>query len=354
MDVSHSYSSGNGVDWVDEIQVSLKGSPEANRRQLLQRLVQIIDSRCDYLHKVASADDKQYFLQNVVITENFGEANVVSAIISIRHMGADERLILGNIIQNHLGKPLELPKLNDPLGSPISGTDYDRTISRAPALHGYDPHGGERSPAFLFLLTCYWQDPCGEVKNIFGGNQTSPDDSENQQKTEPPYPNLNPDISLEEGSQDNYSDAHFEAMYTMARLSNRYAANCLKVMLPKAAASGSGETAEVATLGAGMAMRVITYDAERLGDWPQIPAMEPTYSSGDIAGTLLKYVVEQQPPVLSADGQKKIYRVQAKAVYGLNKMPTGNLPVGELPYTKLQDAEKVFNFEDNQLSSIGP
>jgi hypothetical protein len=126
-------------------------------------------------------------------------------------------------------------------------------------------------------------------------------------------------------------------------------------MLPIATANGSGDTAEAADLAAGTAVRIIKYEAERLGAWPSIPDLPDTYSSGGISGKLLKYHVEPLPPVLSADGQKKIFRVLAKACYGLNKMPTTeDLAVGRLPYTTLQPADKVFSLSQNRLSSIGP
>jgi hypothetical protein len=346
MEVTHTYSTNDALTWIDDVQVTLRGSPEADRRQLLTRMVQIIDARCDFL-KTVDKTDKGYLIEGVAITEHFGEDNSVSANVTVKNMPNETRQVLGNILDRHLGKPLELPALD--------GHVYDRTQSRVPALWGYDPHGDDRNPAFLFLLTCYWQDPCGTVKNIFGGTPPADTEGDQTQKTENPYPTPVTSEALASGDLANYSADQFTASYQMARLSSRYSANRLRVMLPKAVASGgSGDTVEFADLAAGMAVRIISYDAERLGSWPMVPAFSDTYSSGSLSGKLLKYWVEPLPPVLSADGQKKIYRVLAKACYGLNKMPTGDLAVGQLPYTALQPAEKVFNFEQNQQASIAP
>ncbi len=345
MEVVHANSTNDGLTYVDEIQVTLRGGPESDRLHLLQRMHQIVDARSDYLQAFDPAE-KQSYATNVVITEYIGEANMVTGSYTIRRMGDGPRAVLGNILKEHLGKPLELPVLD--------GQPYDRSISRVPALHGYDPHGGERSPAFLFLLTCFHQDPCGTVKNIYGGSQT-PDSESGSEETTTPYPTPVSTVDLSPGSQTNYSSEQLSAMYTIAKMSSRYVFNRLRVMLPLAVASDSGDTAEAADLAAGTALRIITYEAERIGAQPQIPSMADTFSSGDISGKFLKGFLESLPPSLSADGQKKIFRVLYKACYGLNKMPTNeNLPVGSLPYTSFALAANQFPLGSQQSAAIGP
>lgn len=347
MDVVHTYSTNDALTWLDDCSVTLRGSPEADRRMLLMRMMQIIDARSEGL-RVANAEDKQYLLENAVITEHFGEANVVNCQITVRHMGEGTRTVLGNILENKLGKTLELPD--------VEGHAYDPSISRVPAVHGYDPQGQARSPAFLYLLTCYHQDPCSQVKHIFGGSQTAPHEEPGQDKETPPYPVQSPGLQLPAGNDSNYSNDQKQAAYTLASLSNRYVVDRMRVVLPKGQADSAGNTADVGDLVPGLAMRILYFDAERIGDWPQIPSVADTYTDGPIVGTLLRYVVEPQPPVLSPDGYKKIFRVRVKACYALNRLPTAEetVAVGVLPYTSFQPAATAFPISQSQNANIGP
>jgi len=346
MEVVHSYSSNDGLTWLDECNVTLRGSPEADRRMLLSRMMQIVDQRCEGL-RVVNDEDKQYLIENVVITEHFGKENLVNCIVAVRHMGESTRIVLGNILENKLGKPLELPA--------AGSESYDRTLSRVPAVHGYDPHGAARSPAFLYLLTCYHQDPCSGVKHIFGASPGSQSEETRPDKSEPPYPVQTSLAQLPIGDDSKYSEGQKVAMYTHSRLASRYIVHSLRVGLPKGVLDSDGTTAEAADLAAGIAYRQLDYDAERVGQWPQVPSLDTTYTDGQLTGTLLRYVVEPLPPALSVDGAKRIYRVRARACYVLNRLPTNhNLAVGVLPYTRFQPADTAFNLSQLQNSQIGP
>lgn len=348
MDVTHNYSTNDALTWVDEVNVTLRGSPEADRRLLLQRMLQIIDQRVDALQKVQESD-KQYLLENVVITEHLGAENVVSAIVAVKQMNSGARIHLGNILESKLGKPLELP--------PLGGVVYDRTISRTPAIHGYDPQGKERSPAFLFLLTCYYQDPCSPRKEIFGQSAQPAPAAQQKAETLVPYPVQVPSGTLPPGDQQQYAPQHTQAMYTFARVRTRYVTDRLRIVVPKAgqeSGEATKDTAEMVELGAGITRRIVYYDAERLGDWPEIPDMPETYKADQVEAHLLKWTVEPRPPELSVDGRKRIYRVRAKAVYGLTRVPHTKLAVGVLPHTKFKSEETAFPFESAQTKRLGP
>lgn len=346
MDVVHSYSTNDGLTWLDEVQVTLRGSPEADRRMLLSRMLQIVDARCEGL-RLVQENDKQYLLENVVITEHIGEANVVNCNITVRHMGETTRIVLGNILENKLGKPLELPA--------IAGVAYDRTISRVPATHGYDPHGSQRSPAFLFLLTCYYEDPCQQVKHIFGASQVAAQSESRPEKSANAYPVQVPALPLPQSTTSSYSQAQKTAAYTTARLANLYKVHRLRVTLPKGKADSKGDTAETADLAPGVAYRYLTYEAERIGAWPSVPDLSDSYTDGNIRGELQGYRLVPLPPVLSADGVKKIFSVQLQACYGLNRLPTREkISTGVLPYTSFKPGDTSFDLAQLQTKEIGP
>ena len=342
MDVTHSYSSNDALTWLDQCDVTLYGSPEADRRLLLQRMVQIMDARVEGLRVVNDAD-KLYMLENIVITEHFSQdSNFVNGTIVVKHYGDSTRVILGNIFDNKLGKPLVLPALD--------GHEYVPTISRSPEIYGYDPQGKERSPAYLFLLNCYQQDPCSATKFIFGDGADNSTDDERQDKDPIPYPVEVPSGTLQTGDASQYSSDQQQAMYTTAKVTNRYVTNKLRVMMPVAAPTPTDISAIPVDLNSGMSARVIVYDAERVGQAPDIPELQDTYTDGDLTGYLLKAIIEPQPPTIAPDGHKKIFRVKVTACYGLNRMVLGQatLACGKLPFTSFQSGDTHFPLSQTQ------
>lgn len=340
MDVTHSYSSNDAMTWLDQCDVTLHGSPDADRRMLLSRMVQIMDARVEGL-RVVNDTDKQFMLENIVLTEHFGEQNFVNGTIVVKHFGESVRIVLGNIFDNKLGKPLDLP--------PGNGLGYDPTISLIPPVYGKDPHGQERSPAFLFLLNGYQQDPCGAVKFIFGGSVTSEAEPDGDNKEAPPYPVKVDSGTIQQGSASQYSDDQKQAMYTMAKVSNQYVTNKLRVMMPVVPSGSQDVSAIPVDLCSGATVRMIVYEAERVGQSPDIPALEDTYTDGAIVGYLLKSIIEPQPPGLAADGHKRIFRVKVTACYGLNRaVTTESLATGRLPFTSFQSGDTQFPLSSTQ------
>lgn len=345
MEVSHSYSSNDGLTWLDQCDVTLHGSPAADRKLLLQRMIQIMDARCEGL-RVINDNDKQYMLENVIITEHFGKQNFVSGSLVVKHFGESTRVTLGNILEKHLGKPLELPVGGD-------GAVYDRTISQAPSVYGYDSQGKERSPAYLFLLNCYQQDPCSPVKRIFGGSVQSQAEAKEPDKESSPYPVEVPKGTLALGSTSSYDPTQFVAAYITARLSNEYVTNRLRVMMPVAAETDEDDTAIPVDLASGVTLRIIHYEAERIGDFPDIPQVADTYVDGNIRGYLLKAIIRPQPPALAPDGHKRIFRVTATICYGLNRMVREEkLACGKLPYTSFKSDDTRFDLKQKNNNKL--
>jgi hypothetical protein len=343
MEVTHSYSSNDAMTWLDQCDVTLYGSPDADRRLLLSRMVQIMDARVEGL-RVVNDTDKQYMLENIVLTEHFGEQNFVNGTIVVKHFGESVRITLGNILDNKLGKPLELPA--------GAGGAYDATISTVPSVYGKDPHGQDRSPAFLFLLNGYHQDPCGKIKNIFGGSATNAPEDAGEQKESPPYPVQVDTGTIQQGNTSQYSPDQKDAMYTMAKVSNRYVTNKLRVMMPVVPGQ-DGISAMPVDLAPGATYRVIAYDAERVGQSPDIPELADSYTDGNIIGYLLKSIVEPQPPALAADGHKRVFRVKVTACYGLNRAVTDqDLACGKLPFTAFQSGDTHFSLSQTQKHDL--
>jgi hypothetical protein len=339
---SYSESTGTGFLWYSQANVRVEGSPESNRRQLITLATRIIDAKLALSVKGSFATG--YQLLNFQITESIGEGNSVECSARIRHIkqetAEDYRALLASLRAN-LGKRLELQQ-------PDGTGTYDPTISRFPAVYGYDPHGGVRGPAGVLALRCAMHDPCSPDKFYIRGRpaqikkqeekSTAVVVKQSQSSLPPPY------------YPSPYDPSHAEKIYTHYEVQSRYANNHCRVQLP-IADSGLAETADssvVATLARPQARREVTVMASRIGDWPELPEPKDTYTNGNITGTLLRHEMRPQPVEVTAEGKEKVFKIAASYLYALNRMPlpTETLRVGALPFLKRPDGSTTIKQND--------
>lgn len=148
--------------------------------------------------------------------------------------------------------------------------------------------------------------------------------------------------TTETAPNDYYSPETQTAMYTIAKMESKYIITPLRVQMPKAVSTSSGDSENseedacvFIELGPKQAQREILYEAERIGEPPAMPEPLDTYTDGKLKGTLLSATMSFCPPALSADGQSRIYRTTARYLYGLNRAPKKEetLRTGVLPFT---------------------
>lgn len=112
-------------------------------------------------------------------------------------------------------------------------------------------------------------------------------------------------------------------MYTSYEVSSRYSVDRMRVALPVAGEGSQRNAAsvKVVTLASrGVAKRVIRIAAERVGDWPAIPAPDD-YQDSLGGGALMGYRIQPSAPRKTVDGRKSIYRVEADYSYVLPREP---------------------------------
>jgi len=251
------------------------------------------------------------------------------------------RLYLADLRANVLGQPVTVERLD---GEPA---DYDPSLCPCPPIYGYtvrqrDKPGGIRSSAVDIWLNCFVQYPCVDEHNINKWvNQGKPASPGDTPSIAPPEVTQMPEGSLAENTSDlPHSDAAKKAVFTFSRFSNIYFCPQNRVQLPIARTSASAkdanfDTCVVLTLAPPVCRRSITVDAERIGDWPELPKPVDSYKDGNLTGYLLDYRVEPQPPTISVDwsGSKKVFRATAHYLYAMNRAPTltEKLRIGVLP-----------------------
>ncbi len=226
------------------------------------------------------------------------------------------------------------------------------TRSYQPAVYGYNPHSDERRPAVLWLLQCYLQDPCVNTHGITRGTLGTEGAADPDLNTDNTAIYESTEYTLRADPGNRFSEDAQQRVYTVARMRSDYHADDCIVSLPIAAIGGAeGEEGEasdatniVIPLARGQCRRVIEFDCECAGQWPEIPQPLESYSDGAIRARRLRATQNPHPPTLAADGTTPIYRVSGRYEYQLSRPPaTGeSLLVGVLPITRFTPDETRF------------
>lgn len=365
MEARHTQTTHDGFSVASEVHVRLEGPPHVDKRYLITRAIQIIDAKLNFIDRQANVS---WVPELISITDQIGETNTVEAIARIREtINAPDAMLFATLRKN-LGNPLELPSIqNEP-------HEYDPTRTDPPAVFGYVPHKGERRPTVLLTLQCYLQMPCRDLHRIFSGTQPADDEDEEESRNTyaPEVKEASSSGDLPPAKDGAWSDEHREAQYCFARISTRYLANTCRVQLPIAYSDDDDadprtDTSKVFRIGKTQARREIQYDAERIGQWPQLPPPVDSYEDceegqeghpDNLKGRLLRHWVEPHPPTLAADGVTRIYRTTAYYLYALNRPPTleESVRVGVAPQTNLAKNDDAAKFDPAEAfdANLGP
>lgn len=345
MDAKYTESTDDGINCFAEVFVRLDGSPSSSVPLMLQRALQIVNSKIQYSTKSLQTS---YRIEGCSITEHIGGENAVEVLMRVRHLESVENVTaFVRLLKSNFTGKLELEA--------ISGKTYDQNKSMAPKLHGYNPRGdmetGRDPSIFLTLLECYQQNPWGpNGDHAIGTSGADPEDATSYT----PY-NMEttivevPQGALESADSTNLSDETLEAIYTYVRAETKYHKKPCRIQMPLTGElTESDDTCLIVDLGGTLARREIHVDAERVGKPPEIPEPVDSYTDGEIRGTLLDHWERSLPPALAADKSQKIYRIEAYYLYALNRPPkkTESTRVGVLQNTKFTQAENVIMRSD--------
>ncbi|GAB6165620.1 hypothetical protein JCM19992_16200 [Thermostilla marina] len=115
-------------------------------------------------------------------------------------------------------------------------------------------------------------------------------------------------------------------IYTLVRLSGTYRARTGTKAIPLSitASDEDHETDDqiLITSSRQAIRRRVVYEAERAGDWPDVPAPIPYQTPDGIRGRILDWAIELRPPQVGPDGKTLFYAVRAVYLFALNRAPT--------------------------------
>lgn len=349
-EATHTESTSSALSFQSNMTVACWGDMSTSKADMLVRAVQIADSRLSF------NDPKRnnFIFSSLAIIDHIGEENRLELHVSLQRFEDEQRTVF-DLMAGQLGKAMELPDLPNTAG-PDAEVKYKPNRSRRPFVFGYD-QGGDRNPVESFLLHCYLQTPCSTDKGMWQGtpNQTTPS-TEKAPQTEVTAAVV--DSVTPEPPDNGYSKEHAEAIYTLCRLTSRYTTTGIVAHMPLSFTSQtSGKTSAIVKLGGGLCRRVLKVDCERVGEPPMVPKPLATYTDGANAGTLIDWWIEPNAPTLApGGGGKKVHRITAYYLYGMNRPPNMDeaVSVGTLPFTSFDKADTSLDLGTTLSEDFGP
>ncbi len=363
----HSETVNNSTHFTSNLSVHLEGDPGCNKRLLIERAIQVADSRLNFI----AITGRGAMVEDFTLTDHIGELPVVELRMRVRRVDAGTKGLLLGLRTAELGRDLKLPGLATTLGG-IAGSDYNSQRSRVPKPYGYKAGSSlpdwERRPAVIYLLQSYLQNPCSGPHSVGPRTETFADRSAYSQEdsyratavSESDYP-------ISQDDRDSYSKETKTHLYTMAKLSSKYTENRMQISLPRTSGKDGEATSTVVQIARPQYRRIVQIDYERVGKMPVIPEFE-TYFLQANQGRRNNRGSDSTPPVAipnesqetilapirSPDGRDVVYRVRAEYVYLLTGRPDrDNLSVGHNPVTAFANYDGQLQLTDQENPSQG-
>lgn len=320
-----------GMNNIGSITVRLDGSRTSDKRQMLERAMQIAIAKL----AIDQLSNTQGILKNLDIVDYFGEStNSVEVRARMTRIPGNGGVAsgLGAILALTFGKPLKL--LNIP--------SYDPDRGVIPSAYGT---AGDTPAGLAGLFACYLQSPCNDIHGMpqqpatGNADPLTTSDSEPSQAT---YTESSPVLGLDtpESGQD-----HILAAYQYCRMESILDVSNGRVALPIARAEDDEDdsTQAVVRLTKAHAKRTIRYSAERLGLQPQMWNPVDFTDANGIKHSLLDFTPTFQPAQLDNLG-RPVFALDVEYVYALSKVPGPSQPfsVGSLPWDGRTAAENVY------------
>jgi hypothetical protein len=361
MNIEQTEEMQEATQFFTTVNVRLEAPVNASKGLLFLRILYTWQARAAFLklfnQNAQEPAQNPYFIEGFRIVDHVGEVNAMEGMIRIRHQPSQVSSNLQVSWQELMKRivPGFRPLHYD---TPLDGEPrpYDPRLSDPPPLYGYNPYDpAVRTPAILMLLQCYLQTPCTVMPRWIaqGGQAPSP---ENPPQYETMVRGTQSETELTSpGQKSDYSLAAMQNVFTIARMKNHYETDRCRVQLPIAGRAAAGEdTSLVVSLAPPQARRVLEFDIERAGSWPEIPEPTDMYQDGQLVGRLLEKAIDPHPP-MTADGQNRIYRISGSYTWALSRPPQSGdkITTGLLPYTNFTPAETAVDLGTLEMRALG-
>lgn len=331
-EATHSLGTSDGVMTIASISITLEGSPDTDKRDLIATAATIATTKLEIAGK---ANGEGYLLSGCQIVDRLHTC----------------------IIEMHISVKVLLTKDFKSLGQKISGIvdSMGQTLDKmTPPLAGYDPLKNPVTKAYpndslVGLFVCYLQSPCNDYHSLpqlaqDGGAVGSSQQTKPTAQVETYQGTLQTDPS----PGNNLSDATKANLYTFYQIDSKTIVMQGKVQLPIGTIGTSPPdqpTSKTFSIFPPQARRTVVIAAERAGDWPGLPTLEDV-TEGGITYTVLNYEAEPKAPSTTADGVTKLFSVDCSIVYSMSRPPKNGegFRSGALPWNKDQVAANSYPY----------
>lgn len=300
-----------------ELSVTLEGPHNVPQTKLIQLAVAIMDQKLNFFQTVKNKSDKSNILLNAAVDAPLHE-NKVTLVTRIKHVGEEGT---GLDLINEVG-----PTFGQDLPASVNGEPYAPWLSTR--LEG-------ATAGLLGMFLSQVQLP--------ENHAAMPKTTSSQAPRENPGAGTGPPrteaFTLPLGTtEDEFSDEHKEAAYLTYRTSSRIIIDRGTVRLPRSSSGSIPNKNAIVNLFPGKAERIITIEASRNGEEPDMPLPKDKFTdSNGIEHVLSNWHVDPAVSLLGSDGISTLFKVEARYMYELSRAPDpeiDGLPVAKIPYTR--------------------
>lgn len=332
---THAVVFQDGAFSQQQVNVKLTGAPHVNRRDIVlaatataQRLVGSFGDISEKGGRIISA---------AVIDDVSGGSATVQVTVQGRELeSCFNRFIL--ISGRHLDDTFARSATDSTSARFIQNYDHNKWPTLVDI--GYPGSGA--------AFAQYLQEPCTGSHDITGAAASKPEYSNDASGAE---------VTVYEGDKSQHTtpekrdvnEKNDDGLYTNYTLDSHYSTRKNIAQVPYAAfPNEESDDCAFFTLTRPMTQRVVKIVAERHGNWPALP----NFGDDEPRGPLLEYDIMPSAPDIDAGfGKVKLFRVEAKYVFGYAKtLETGEpLSVGLLPWINGEVDEMPTEFESRGL-----
>jgi hypothetical protein len=310
----HEIMSNDGVSMSAIASVQLTGTRTDDRRLMIGQSIRLLDRKL-FLIDRRNLGTVKALIEYFSLSYEFHQNTVTTSVrvyypISAGETTGTNALDLFGIfdVDNELGAVPTLPR-----------EGHDRVTARQPPNFPLNSLTG--------IFNSVMQNPCliGVLEQ--GYIVPSPKDDGKSPNTPTPDTNYSNDEPLPPAYDGEYDTSHAFSQYLFYRISSKTIVDTGVIRLPIAGTPPdfrSKKTAASTTafqLHQGDSSRLITIEAERLGDHPSLPSPVSFTDQNGIAHTLITSAITPVGPLLSPDRRTWIFRDQMKVYYELSRPP---------------------------------
>ena len=329
--LTHNETTHDGITFLSHASSEVVGQPGAVLGDLVRRAIQLVENRLGFSELLKNP--ASFILHNASITTQQGERIQAKCDISLRLLGSGKSQTVNKLTSDTIQRittpltnlpPLSKGQKNLANAGQKNSTDYDPEISYVAPDHGFDSAGKSRSSAAMAVLLAYLQSPCGDHSMpTDGSNRSEPDKKTSQTQTADTGTRVNQngdfgnnDSGPLSNDKSSYDEEVKKVIYVDCRVTDEWFDDDMKAAMP-IADTDADVSMIVLRIAKRYSRRLVTYQASRVGDFPDIPNLPEKYQDceDNVEMHRVKFARKLIGPTPTPDGGGAVAGVSMTAEY---------------------------------------